>query len=464
MVKNNNELTFQFRWKNFRSLKNSTWIDIKPLTIFIGPNNSGKTSLFYPLLILKQTIESMDTTLALKTKGRYVKVGDYENLIHNHDTNNSLILELSWPCYSCEKNENGKKDSETLTQTISLTFEHGEKNDCELQSYEICTNSQSIVKRDLDNNGKYTFNFLKPIKKEIDNNAYEIILDDLPEHFVFNIDTIIQRLLRDASSNDDKKGIKEMKITGNFASLLNVLQTSSLHIKKLLNHIDYVGPIRQHPKRHYESIGEKAYSVGPLGEYTSDILLQMQKGKKLEPINDWLHKFNFFGDIDCHEHTPGIFSIEWNDKSFGKKINIADMGFGASQILPLITQGVWMDENRFLIAEQPEIHLNPKLQRKLADFFVDMVESKKRVILETHSEHLLLRLRTLVAKGDIDASDIALYFIENDGKITSVKNVPILDDGHINGNEWPKGFFGESLKESMELAEAQFERKKQNAT
>jgi len=464
VVENNDESIFRFRWENFRSLKNSNWIDIKPLTIFIGPNNSGKTSLFYPLLILKQTIESIDMTLALKTKGRYVKVGDYENLIHNHDINNSLILELSWPCYSCGKKEKGKKDGKNLPLTISLTFKHGEKEDCKLQSYEICENSKSILKRELNDSGNYSFKFSKSIEEKVDDNTCKTILDDLPKHFVFDSEAIILHLISEKDNSDDDEDIKELKITGYLSSLINVLQKSSSYTERLFNNIDYVGPLRQHPKRYYESIGEKAYSVGPFGEYTSDILLQMQKEQKLEPINDWLHKFNFFGDIDCHEHTPGIFSIEWNDKSFGKKINIADMGFGASQILPLITQGIWMGENRFLIAEQPEIHLNPKLQRKLADFFVDMVESKKRVILETHSEHLLLRLRTLVAKGDIDASKIALYFIENDGRITSVKNIPISDDGHINGNEWPKGFFGESLKESMNLADEQFKRKKQNAT
>ena len=463
VVENNSESIFLFRWKNFRSLKNSTWIDVKPLTIFIGPNNSGKTSLFYPLLILKQTIESMDMTLALKTKGRYVKVGDYENLIHNHDINNNLILELSWPYHSFSEEEKRKKDRKYLHWTISLTFKHGEKEDCKLQSYEICEDSKSILKRELNDSGNYSFEFSKSIEEKVDDTTCKTILDDLPKHFVFDSDAIIRHLISERVNSDDDEDIIELKITGDLASLINVLQKSSHATKRLFNDIDYVGPLRQHPKRYYESIGEKAYSVGPFGEYTSDILLQMKKEKKLKPINDWLHKFNFFGDINCQEYEQGIFSIEW-DKPLDKKINIADMGFGASQILPLITQGIWMDEKRVLIAEQPEIHLNPKLQRKLADFFVDMVKSKKRVILETHSEHLLLRLRTLVAKGDIDSSKIALYFIENDGTITSAKNIPISDDGHINGNEWPKDFFGESLKESMNLADEQFKRKKQNAT
>ena len=74
MTKNIKEPIFRFRWKNFRSLKDTGWIDVKPLTIFIGSNNSGKTSLFNPLLIMKQTIESADLKLPLKTKGKYVKV------------------------------------------------------------------------------------------------------------------------------------------------------------------------------------------------------------------------------------------------------------------------------------------------------------------------------------------------------------------------------------------------------
>ena len=92
-----------------------------------------------------------------------------------------------------------------------------------------------------------------------------------------------------------------------------------------------------------------------------------------------------------------------------------------------------------------------------------MVGSNKRVILETHSEHLLLRLRTLVAKGDIDSSKIALYFIENEDGLTKIKDIPILENGHIEQDNWPKGFFEESLWESLDLAKAQSKRKKQNA-
>ncbi len=205
--------------------------------------------------------------------------------------------------------------------------------------------------------------------------------------------------------------------------------------------------------------GETPYSVGPIGEYTSDILIQMKNENKLELINDWLQKFELLGKIDCVEYPSGIFSIEWEDRSTGIKTNIADTGFGASQILPLITQGLWMSEKRILIAEQPEIHLNPKLQTKLADFFVDVVNSKKTVILETHSEHLILRLRTLVAEG-FDPANIALYFIEKDLGTTSITEVPILEDGHIEAEKWPKGFFDETLRESLKLATTQSRRKK----
>jgi len=465
MTKNNKEPIFRFRWKNFRSLKDTKWIDVKPLTIFIGSNNSGKTSLFYPLLIMKQTIESTDLKLPLKTKGKYVKVGDYRNLIYNHDTDRNLIFEICRNYYPCKKKNESKNADEHSSEIVSLTFQNGEKDDCELKSFEINqVECKAFLKRKLEDSGNYSFEFSNPTNEKVDETILDTISNDHPKHFLFDGMTIFRSLIHRTEDKDNAEIINEINITGFAASIFGILGRSSSSFESLLEKIDYIGPLRQHPKRYYESIGEKPYSVGSFGEYTSDILLQMKKEDKLKSINDWLHEFKFTGEIDCNEFQQGIFSIEWNDKLSGNKTNIADTGFGASQILPLITQGLWMDENRFLIAEQPEIHLNPKLQSKLADFFVNLVKSKKRVIIETHSEHLLLRLRTLIADNKIDASKIALYFVEKVDGETLVENIQISENGHIEADSWPKDFFEESLKESFNLAITQSQRKKQNET
>jgi predicted ATPase len=135
--------------------------------------------------------------------------------------------------------------------------------------------------------------------------------------------------------------------------------------------------------------------------------------------------------------------------------NYADTGFGVSQVLPLIVQGLYGDEDTMLIAEQPEIHLNPKLQALLADLFCDFASRKVNVLVETHSEHLLLRLRRLIAEGSIKSNQVALYYVERDKDKSLIREIPIKDNGHVEIKEWPRGFFQDSLRESIGLASAQ---------
>ena len=94
----------------------------------------------------------------------------------------------------------------------------------------------------------------------------------------------------------------------------------------------------------------------------------------------------------------------------------------------------------------------------LADLFVDISKNEVGVLIETHSEHLLLRLRRLVANNSIDANNIALYYIEADNSTTNIKKIPISNDGHIESKYWPPGFFEDSLNESLALASAQMNR------
>jgi predicted ATPase len=130
-------------------------------------------------------------------------------------------------------------------------------------------------------------------------------------------------------------------------------------------------------------------------------------------------------------------------------------------LLPLIIQALVSTEGDLIIAEQPEIHLNPKLQCVLAELLAFMANKQQRVIVETHSEHLLLRLRLLVANGTISQNDIAIYFVEKDKTTSVIREIPIEVDGHIDNSSWPSGFFEESLKDAFALSSAQIQRSKQ---
>ena len=174
-----------------------------------------------------------------------------------------------------------------------------------------------------------------------------------------------------------------------------------------------------------------------------------------DQIRDWLAKFGFREDLGTSPLGEGAFSIHMTPPGTEHKINFADMGFGLSQVLPLIVESVVCSPSSLLVFEQPEIHLNPKLQAVLAELLALRSKQEGFTIVETHSEHLLLRLRRLVATGEVDASDVALYYVERSGDHSTVREVSIESNGHIREEEWPSGFFGESLDESIQLALAQ---------
>ena len=103
------------------------------------------------------------------------------------------------------------------------------------------------------------------------------------------------------------------------------------------------------------------------------------------------------------------------------------------------------------MVEQPEIHLHPSLQAELADLFIDIMKTGRRQILvETHSEHLLLRIRRRIAEGTLKPDQVAILFVEKHGGESKVRRLDLNSRGHFS--DWPKGFFDEAYQEAMALA------------
>jgi predicted ATPase len=147
-----------------------------------------------------------------------------------------------------------------------------------------------------------------------------------------------------------------------------------------------------------------------------------------------------------------------NDKEVN--VTLADVGFGVSQILPILVEGLRIQPNQTLILEQPEIHLHPKLQMQLADFFISMILSGKRILLETHSDHIINRIVRRIIENEENeiSSKINILFFEVGENGSKPRNVEIDSDrGIIN---WPKGFFDQSAIEKKTIIQSGIERRK----
>lgn len=224
-----------------------------------------------------------------------------------------------------------------------------------------------------------------------------------------------------------------------------------------LDNLEFVGPFRKSPLRTYPFSGESPSSVGRSGEKTIDILAadeSRRHGKKrdtLQYISSWFNNAHIAQNIQIKTITERNFSVLVKHYDTGELVNLADTGYGCSQILPILVAGYHIPEFSKLIIEQPEIHLHPKAEAEVGTFLYDISKRNIQIFVETHSEHLLLRLQSYVAAKKLAASDINVFYVYSDKGSKICQILPIGEDGYFS-KEWPRGFFPERLEEARNIA------------
>lgn len=251
------------------------------------------------------------------------------------------------------------------------------------------------------------------------------------------------------------------------------------------SNIKYLGPLREEPKALYPlANGLSSTDVGLKGENTAAVFennknkivsyidpadientdcktLKKQKDTLKIVIAKWLKYLGVANDIITND--KGKFGHELNIETEGNKIkqDLTHVGVGVSQVLPILVMSLLAKKGDVLIMEQPELHLHPKVQTRLADFFITMNALKKQCLIETHSEYLINRLRYFVAISDDSkiAKETMIYFVEKDKQTgcSKYREVTINKYGVIE--DWPDGFFDESQKQSEAILKAGMEKR-----
>ena len=445
-------INYEIRWKNFRAFEDTGWITIRPLTVLIGPNNSGKRSVIAPILLLNQTISSRDIVTPLVTRGPLVDAGTFKDVIHKRDTRKQLFLGFRYHVH--DPKPKIKKVGAYPPGAVEVTLTVGERpQDILLKRYELFDlYKRPFLHRLRRPNGVYSLK--GPERDRMTKEEVYAIRESKPINFLFSPTSALSALYRYHTKDESDEGEGPRKISAEFSKYLQAVGFSFDVIRTLFGKLCYIGPLRDRPQHHYELSGEIPRSVGSRGEHTAS-LLRRRFEQLSDDLNSWIKRFEFGESLKVDDLSENLFTLSFQSNAPTAKTNIADAGFGASQVLPLIVQALAAPEDSLTIAEQPEIHLNPRLQCVLADLFVQMANSDHRVIVETHSEHLLLHLRRLVASGVIGHQKVAIYFVEKDGDISTIRQIPLQENGRISPEVWPKGFFEETLRESLGLVAEQ---------
>ena len=422
----------KLRLKNFKCFEDTGELEIRPLTLFVGPNSSGKSSIMHFLLALRQTVESPDIQTALAPNDSWVRLGSYPDFIFRHQWQRGLevMLEFTLPIFARSSRRPGKLHLEVCwrynRKTTQIQLERSELvyNDGEF--------TQLIVRK---------AHGYEAIVKSASEHGKAMRYEALPIHF----HDFTARVRKSKKPAD----LSQRVLRHPMAFLVGRIITSELR------RLFYLGPLREFPQRAYVISGQAPSDVGVRGERSAEVLwfasrTKRQRQQILESINRWVKEFGIAKEVKLQRlGRSNQYQVLFVDAATNLPVNIADVGFGASQLLPIIVQGFYTPPGSVLLVEQPEIHLHPKAQATLGNLLMEVVKSGERqIIVETHSEHLLARIQRRIAEQEFSHEQVAIYYFEPTPDGTKIHRIELDEYGQL-AEPIPEGFFEEGLEEAL---------------
>lgn len=415
--------------KNVKAWRDSGPITLAPVTMLLGTNSSGKSTLLQSLLLLKQTIASPDRTIHLNLGGDEVidffNFGDFENVL-SHGTAAPRQFEIAFDF---------KRPLDERVNQGQFVCSYGQ------------TSSGAVAIQELSLST--TARRFRAIRR--DKGAYSVVVDE------------------EAQPRGKGRHLtpeRSIALPAEAIALLGVdgahLQDLSLAIRRELEGIAYLGPLRRKPERDYVWNKTKPGEVGSDGHKVMDALLASallkadDQGETLNNVSRWLKRMGIAEQIEVRQvgrssryevviHKDGVIA------------NLRDVGIGVSQVLPVLTVAYFVPPGSTVLLEEPEIHLHPLAQSVLAEMFAE-VSQKRRIqfIVETHSEHLFRRMQTLIAQRKTNTTKCQMLFVERHGADAVLVQLDVDEFGTVRN--WPPHFFGDTVGEAREQAKARAQR------
>jgi len=434
------------RIRNFKGWKDTGLIKMAPLTVFFGANSSGKSSIGHLLLLLKQTVDNPDrkTIVFPGNNTSPVQLGSLMDVIYHHDDKNKIEFEYIWDLANPLHIKDAKSTKEYYGSTAMFSASIGLRDrltsEVEYLRYDLVSDDGeklSVSMKKIQGKSSYS---IKAENYELVRNTGRVWEIGAPVRFYGFPETVVA-----------------------YYQNADFVQSLNLQQEKLFGSIYYLGPLRIKPQRLYTWSGSEPDSVGFSGENTIYSILAAQnrmlnmgvnKRKKIfsEIIAEKLLEMDLIDDFTLSPIAEDRQAYEVKVRAKGSidMVDLPDVGFGISQVLPVLVQLFYAPSNSIIIMEQPEIHLHPKAQALLADVMIDAIKAREngkdrkiQLIVETHSEHFLRRLQRRIAEDVISSDQVAPYFANTAVNPTSLDVLQIDMFGNITN--WPKDFFGDEM-------------------
>jgi len=448
------------RLKNFRGFKRAEGIRLAPLTFLVGPNSSGKSSIFDAFLFLAQS--NADDVGDLPTPlwtGSLVDLGAFPDVVFGHRQNLRIGLGFDltfdtrgyWRTFKT-RNVVKTRIAYEIGSSTGSGDPVGRVKYMEIQdpdtgySIEITPRSKrrSTVAAKL-----FGIRAVYDAKTKINRPTWYGLAYWLNEF----INRQVLRKIRRPTS-DQRKAIRVFRATLN-----------SYPIRFFLEGTQRVASGRAAPKRWYPIAQPLAETSRFSGQYrlfdsVDPRLLGEERSREAQfhrsprahktSLGRYLSKLDIAKRIRTSKLSPYHSSINVRDNKLGIESKLIDVGYGASQVIPVISACLSESPGPLFI-EQPEIHLHPKAQAVIGEL-ICRTSKHRQVIVETHSEHLINRARILIARGDLDYRDVIINYVSRTSKGSTVTSIPINKDGEFE-SPWPEGFFDERYRDTLQLLE-----------
>ena len=394
--------------KGFKSIAEECEIDICPLTVLAGANSSGKSSIMQPLLMLKQTLEDPYDPGPLLIDGpnvQFTEAAQFLSMLSDGKRIDHFQIGIE------------AKDTDLL-YSVKTTFG---KRQSQIELFKMTVD--------------------QPIP---------------PEHFTLHPDMSpeeVKLIVPPPSLSEDADIVKR---SGCFLRLESqrgfwVFNVVDGLADNIFNSI-YLPGLRGNPERIYKRTSTGPWYPGTFDNYVASVIHKWQetKDERLETLTDTLHTLGLTGEVGARRIGDVGIEVQvgrlpHDNTNEADMVNIADVGLGVSQVLPVLVAVIFAEPGQLVYLEQPELHLHPRAQVALAQVLADAAKRGVRVVAETHSSLLLLGIQTLVAEGDLSPELVKLHwFTRREDGVTEVNSAD-LDEAGAYG-EWPEDFDDVDLK------------------
>jgi predicted ATPase len=471
---------------NFKSIY-SAEIELAPLTVFTGTNSSGKSSFIQSMLLVMQSLAHKSPRNTLMKNGELVLLGEYSD-IFNYSAKESASER---PVDSADTGKSSRRMNVITISygidNISGEFTFGEQKDNFFgENLKPCILSSKISVSSVDHDSvqvKSELNITDCSRGlaeefEFDQNSEHEFLLKKKEHNMINPHILVEQFLPSRIEFNS-----ETKSDNFFVDLPFALQQAVYKLRNAFTaSFNYISSFREEPRAIYlypPKITINPSGVGARGENAAAVVAE-NNTKKIRYIpskcfsrqetgeyyseeaelsfalNDWMCYLGLVESIGCKREKLGyVLNINMKDHHAPDEIHTpVHVGAGVSNALPVVVMCLIAGPDSTLVFEEPELHLHPRVQSRLADFFLSMTLLEKQCIIETHSEYLIYNLRYRISKSLMQNDDsirrkIKLLFAENNGGRSEFQEIKVNRHGEISA--WPDGFFDERQKLSERM-------------